>query len=421
MPAFAEKDSFDKKLAAECARAFSASTGLGCTVSDAAGAVLCEYGYGCASCALCAAEGQSREHCIQSHIYGMTEAERFGGKYIYFCPMGLTCFVSPIVGDHGSAAKITVGPFIMVERQDFIDCELAGNGALTPETAARAEALLPQVPYVEPRRVTDLSTLLFMAVGFMNNVAAENRMIASGRSDELQGQISSYIMQLKETEAPAPYPFETERKLLQSISRSEKEVAQRLLNELLGAILFTGGGNLERIKLQVAELLVMISRTAVGQGSDPEQTLKLSHEHLQAIPRMRNIEELCYWLSGVMNRYMDSMFGYADARHANIIHRCIQYVGTNYGGKITLEQVARMVYLSPPYLSRIFKKETGITFNEHLNSVRISKAKELLRHPDLRLTDIALLVGYEDQSYFTKVFKRLAGSSPSQYRNQISQ
>lgn len=419
MPRSIEKNSFDEKLAAECARAFSASTGLGCTVSDVQGEVLCECGYGCASCELCAVGGKSREHCIRSHTYGMAEAERFGGKYIYFCPMGFTCFVSPIVGDKGSAAKITVGPFIMVERQDFIDCELAGNSALSPETAERMREVLDRIPYAEPRRVTELSNLLFMAVGFMNNVAAENRMIASGRSDELQGQISSYIMQLKETEAPPPYPFETEQKLLQSISRSEKEEAQRLLNELLGAILFSGGGDLGRIKSRVSELLVMISRTAIGQGSDPEQTLALSNEHLQAIPRMRNIEELCFWLSGVMNRYMDSIFGYADARHANIIHRCIQYVGANYGSKITLEQAARMVYLSPPYLSRIFKKETGITFNEYLNSMRITKAKELLRHQDLRLTDIAFLVGYEDQSYFTKVFKRHAGVSPSEFRNQI--
>ena len=68
-----------------------------------------------------------------------------------------------------------------------------------------------------------------------------------------------------------------------------------------------------------------------------------------------------------------------------------------------------MVYLSPAYLSRIFKQETGVTFNEYLNRVRVNKAKELLRRRELRMTDISLAVGYEDQSYFTKVFKRVAG------------
>ena len=79
-----------------------------------------------------------------------------------------------------------------------------------------------------------------------------------------------------------------------------------------------------------------------------------------------------------------------------------------------------MVYLSPAYLSRIFKKETGTSFNEYLSGVRIGKAKELLRHPELRLTDIAQMVGYEDQSYFAKVFKRVTGSSPSGYRSGLA-
>ena len=78
-----------------------------------------------------------------------------------------------------------------------------------------------------------------------------------------------------------------------------------------------------------------------------------------------------------------------------------------------------MVYLSPAYLSRIFKQETGVTFNEYLNRVRLNKAKELLRRRELRMTDISLAVGYEDQSYFTKVFKRVAGMLPREYREKI--
>lgn len=94
-----KKEAFDHQLADECARAFSASTGLGCTVSDTSGKILFEHGPGCGSCGLCRAAGLPAENCIRAHHYGMVEAERFGGKYIYFCPFGLTCFVSPIIGE----------------------------------------------------------------------------------------------------------------------------------------------------------------------------------------------------------------------------------------------------------------------------------------------------------------------------------
>ena len=90
------QEKFDYQLADECSRAFCASTGLGCTVSDTEGRLLFEHGYGCHSCGLCRAAGLPDENCIRAHNYGMMEAERFGGKYIYFCPLGLTCFVSPI-------------------------------------------------------------------------------------------------------------------------------------------------------------------------------------------------------------------------------------------------------------------------------------------------------------------------------------
>ena len=110
---------FNFTLAQECAKAFSDVSGLGCTISDAEGNVLDELGYGCQSCELCEALYSEKAYCVQSQNYGMTEAERFGGKYIYYCPKGLTCFVSPILGEIKSAAKITVGPFLMVEKAVF--------------------------------------------------------------------------------------------------------------------------------------------------------------------------------------------------------------------------------------------------------------------------------------------------------------
>lgn len=349
----------------------------------------------------------------------MTEAERFGGKYIYFCPMGLTCFVSPIVGEGGAEAKITVGPCIMVEKQDFIDCELKENASLSEMTLHQAMQILDHIPYVPPSRVNQLSTLLFMSVGFLNNVSAENRMLDSERSQEIQGQVTSYILELKREEALPPYPFELERALLQSIARQDADEARALLNKLLGAIMFAGGGDLELMKSRLYELLVLISRTAIENGAGAERTLRLCHEYRHAVMDLQTADALCLWLSGVASGFMKELFGFAGAKHANIIHRCTQYIGNHYSEHITLEKTARLVYLSPAYLSRIFKRETGITFNAYLNRVRINKTKELLRQRKLRLTDISLLVGYEDQSYFTKVFKRVTGMLPHVYRENV--
>ena len=412
------QEKFDYQLADECSRAFCASTGLGCTVSDTEGRLLFEHGYGCHSCGLCRAAGLPDENCIRAHNYGMMEAERFGGKYIYFCPLGLTCFVSPIIGEAGSMAKITVGPFLMVELQDFIDCELKENLHLDALTRERVVSLLKKVPQIMPQKVQELSILLFMAVGFLNNVSAENRMLAIERSDLLQGQISGYISQLKNSRSPR-YPFELERSLLESLAQGDKPGTLQKLQEYLAALFAAGGGNPAWMNQKALELIVLLSRTLMEKGADEQQTLFWLQRCQKEVSQRKNFHDLSAWLYETLSDLLDRTAGYADARHANIIHRCIQYIGTGYAEHLTLESAARALFLSPDYLSRIFSKETGTSFNRYLNNVRITKAKELIRSGNLRLTDISQMVGYDDQSYFTKVFRRITGMSPHEYRKKV--
>ena len=406
---------FDLALAKNCAKAFAATTGLGCTVSDASGAILYERGYGCESCRMCSLAQVKKDQCIQSHIYGMNEAERFGGKYIYFCPLGLTCFVSPILGSAGSEAKITVGPFLMVEKSDYIEYDLRERRRLPFQTLQQISAELENVPVIPAEKVDQMSTLLFMATGFLNNVSAANRMLATQSSSAIQGQIVDYIMKLKGADTQ-PYPFEIERSLLRAIAQSDKPQAQKLLNELFGYIFFASGSGFEQAKSRIYELLVLISRTAIDAGADPDGILKMSHEYLQMMPRLQDMEALCLWLTGVMDKYMDTVFNYVDVKHADVIHRAVRHMRSHFAERITLEEMASLTYLSPAYFSSIFKQETGETFSGYLNRLRIDKSKELLLHENLRITDIAQSVGFDDQSYFTKVFKKTEGISPKRYR-----
>ena len=121
----------DEKLA-QCARAFSESTGLGCSLSTGEGEGSWEFGYSCQRCDLCRVAGVEKQRCVEAHIYSMNAAERFGGRYIYFCPLGLTCFVSPLVGEEGVRGKLTAGPFTMVDKEEFLQYELREKAGLSP-------------------------------------------------------------------------------------------------------------------------------------------------------------------------------------------------------------------------------------------------------------------------------------------------
>ncbi len=410
--------SFNVELAKSCAKSFHISSGLGCTIADIKGNIIQEYGRGFNNCPICQYAGCSKKDCVQTHIYGTLEAERFGGKYIYFCPFGLTCFVSPIIGEEGTSAIITAGPFIMVDRQEFIDVEIKENKKITEENLDPCISAVEEIPSVSPYKVTELSNLLFMAVGFMNNVSAESRLLETDRVYYIQSHINSYVSELKNEGAVATYPFGKEQALLKSIARGDKDLADKQLEELLSE-LFLMGNNLKMMKARGYEIIVMISRVAMENGTDIDKALSMCQQYLEQGEKQQDFSEYCLWLSKTVRDFIDSMFGFSDSKHANIIHRCIQFIGVNYAENLTLEKMANMVYMSPFYLSRVFKRETGSTFNQYLNKVRINKAKDLLHNRELKLCDISIMVGYEDQSYFTRVFKKITGISPLNYRNKV--
>ena len=106
-----------------------------------------------------------------------------------------------------------------------------------------------------------------------------------------------------------------------------------------------------------------------------------------------------------------------EKRQKAIAPELLAYIEEHCCEKLGLSDLARRCFYNPSYFSRVFRQETGETFSGYLNRLRIERSKELLRHKELRLTDIAQMVGFEDQSYFTKVFKKLEGVTPLRYRS----
>lgn len=87
---------------------------------------------------------------------------------------------------------------------------------------------------------------------------------------------------------------------------------------------------------------------------------------------------------------------------------------------ITLPDLCRKFGISQTYMSRLFRKYTGNSFNQHLTERRVNRAKELFReNPDYFIKDVASMVGYEDQFYFSRIFKTYTLKSPSEYIKEI--
>ena len=97
----------------------------------------------------------------------------------------------------------------------------------------------------------------------------------------------------------------------------------------------------------------------------------------------------------------------------------LAYILENYNKKISLSEVAENTFVSQWHLSKLLNKHLEKSFSEILNSIRIEKAKELLKDPSLRIVDVAEEVGFLDMAHFSRVFKKIEGISANEYRNKI--
>jgi len=102
------------------------------------------------------------------------------------------------------------------------------------------------------------------------------------------------------------------------------------------------------------------------------------------------------------------------------IARAKQFINDNQGEELSLNQVAKAVNMSSFYFCKKFKKVTGINFTEYITRVRIEKSRNLLLNPNLRVSEIAYEVGFQSLTHFNRMFKRVLGSSPTDYRLHLA-
>ena len=107
----------------------------------------------------------------------------------------------------------------------------------------------------------------------------------------------------------------------------------------------------------------------------------------------------------------------ASADH--IVSSVQAYISAHYGEQLSLDQLAQQFYLSSSYLSRLFKRETGTTLTTYLQNVRIEAAKNLLRTTALKSYEVAERVGINDPVYFSRIFKKITGLKPKDYRHSV--
>jgi AraC-like DNA-binding protein len=206
--------------------------------------------------------------------------------------------------------------------------------------------------------------------------------------------------------------------LFSAIRAGDRGQAREILNHVLVAIHHHAGSRLELVKSFFLELVVSMCQTAVESGGDPEQLLGTNFASMSELSRINTEEQLSGWLVATLEHLMDTIQSTRRRDAATQMFDAIAYMERHCCERISRDDVARAAGLSGSHFSTLIRRESGATFTDLLNRMRVDRAAELLSRTDRSLSLIALATGFADQSYFTKVFKRYRKMAPLQYRKR---
>lgn len=167
------------------------------------------------------------------------------------------------------------------------------------------------------------------------------------------------------------------------------------------------------VKNIVMEMLVLMYTTAYRSNVD--ENILSSESYLDAVKSMDSLHKLQAYCLSKAKVIAESISFEKENKVSNVMYNAKAYIDAHYNQDIGLKDVSEAVAISPQYFSKIFKDELGVNFIDYLTKVRINRAKDLLMNKELSIKEIAFEVGYNDPNYFSRLFKKTVGVSPTEF------
>ena len=353
--------------------------------------------------------------CRDLHTKAIRESCSSGRPYTYQCELGMMFWVSPLFTEGKFSGALCGSGYLGGSVDNSVLAEKC-NGTITPE---EFEGHVDAFPSGDTKKIQSLAEMLQLCAESLSTGSGNYHEVLRVRSEQ-QASLSALVEELK-TKYPQGsilpgYPLDKERQLLASLHRGEKKEAEKLLNELLAILVFSNPDNFRNIQLRALELAILLARAGVNSGSNT--AMENNARNLKQIQDAKTIEEITGTLHSIVENVAGQITSFQGIPHALAMRKAETFIRENLTRKISLREIARIAGLSAPYFSTIFKEEMGENLSRYINRLRVEKASRMLLETDVSLSDISTACCFQDQSWFSKIFKSFTGISPGKYRNQ---
>lgn len=217
--------------------------------------------------------------------------------------------------------------------------------------------------------------------------------------------------------------YASRNRLFELVKAGDADGVSQCAGELLACLTAMGITDTEYIRRFYFDTITVINtiRTSALISDDAVTPQNAGEGNLYSmIERCDSAADLNGLLESIARRAAAKIGDYNGGSMKLLLRRAVDYLNKHYCDQITLQQMADEIFVSPSYISRMFKKELGVNFVDYLNEIRISRAKDLLGDINYKTYEIADSVGIPNPHYFSKLFRRYVGMTPSEYKELLS-
>lgn len=213
------------------------------------------------------------------------------------------------------------------------------------------------------------------------------------------------------------YPTNKEKLLIHKLLTGDHQGVIDIFEEIFLWLTVNYKEDMDRIKSRLIELVYVIKRAipyCIEESSFRDQS------YLVNVLKLQTVSELKISYMNYLKYILDSMEESKRKELNGLISKVIKYINSNYHKNISLDDVAKEVNLSYHYFSKFFKESMGKSFVDYLTELRVEKSKEFLKYAGMSIKEICYRIGYSDPNYYCKIFKKVTGMTPTEYRTNTS-
>jgi two-component system response regulator YesN len=214
-----------------------------------------------------------------------------------------------------------------------------------------------------------------------------------------------------------PYPLDKEKLFIERLVEGDLSRALEIFGEIYEWMIMEYGDDVDKIKSKLIELVGIIKRSFyyyLEEGIFQEEV-----GYVEEILRIGDVRELKVFFMKMLREIVGNIDTINRKKWDGVTLKIINFLEENFDRDISLEDVAKEVNMSYHYFSKFFKERVGENFIDYLTNLRIKKAMELLKDSALSIKEVSYKVGYSDPNYFSKIFKKVTGVTPTEFKEGV--